>query len=127
MSTSLHTNGPWSVENGLMVNKYGACTNNPAVCIDKTTGSVLKCGDDDMIRKYSATAIDSYIKCGFTDMANSICIITFDRYGTLNIDEICTLMNYMQNSIGPDKMNTLLNMNPVEIKAEIKRLQSIDF
>lgn len=124
---TLHKNGPWFVENRLLVNKYGSCTNNPSICIDKSNGCVLKCGDAEMVCNYGATAIDAYNKVGWTEQAESITVITFDRYGFLNIEDICTLMNYMQNSIGVEKMQRLLSMGKDELTGEIQMLQELGF
>lgn len=124
---SLHENGPWTVENGLFVNAYGACTNNPAVCFDISNGCVFKCCDTEIVQNYMAKAIDAYKRAGFTEMAQNITVITFDRYGFLNADSICTLMNYMQNSIDYEKMQKLLAMKEKELNNEIQRLQELGF
>lgn len=98
--------------------------NNPCIVIDKGSGTLLKMGDQttNPLDAYYQTTVDRYNKAGFTYIANDLILINFDRYQTLNIEEICTLMNFMMNSIGPEKMNALLNMAEPELKSEIKRL-----
>ena len=123
-----HNNGPWYIEHGAACNRYSnACTNNPAILVDTETGVVLKSGDKFMVQNYMLQAVSQYLNNDLVSMAQALTVITFDRYHTLNIDEICTLMNYMQNSIGPRKMNELLTMDETALKAEIKRLTLYGF
>lgn len=124
---TLHENGPWTIDNGLFVHTYGTCTNNPAVCLDISNGCVLKCGDENMVRNYTATAVDAYKRAGLTEEVPNLTVITFDRYGFLNAESICTLMNYMQNSIGAEKMQKLLSMGTEELTNEIQKLQALGF
>lgn len=127
-NTNPHNNGPWYVEHNAICNRHSnACTNNPAVLIDTECGIVLKSGDKSMIQNYMHTAASEYLDKKMVSIAQTLTVINFDQYRTLNIDEICTLMNYMQNSIGPRKMNELLTMSETALKAEIKRLTQYGF
>lgn len=79
----------------------------------------LTANDIRNLQRHLAKAVDAYKRAGFTEMAQNITVITFDRYGFLNADSICTLMNYMQNSIGYEKMQKLLAMKEKELNNEI--------
>lgn len=123
-----HELGNLTTDNGMIVGKrmtYYA--NNPCIIIDKQSGSLLKMGDThtNPLTDYFNTAVNAYKNAGFDDMANDMILINFDRYATLDIEEICTLMNYFMNSIGPVKMAALLNSDETELKTEIARLTDI--
>lgn len=128
-TTISHENGPWYTENGLMINKYNenACTNNPAVFLDTAEGCLLKSGDAQMVQAYAATVIDTYTKNGMTDFTKGMTVITFDRYAYLDIDAICSIMNWFNNSIGSKAMTEFLTMNGEQLKAKITELQQFGF
>lgn len=130
----MHENGSLTTYFGMIVehNVHNSSINmnNPVIVIDTDTGTVLKCGDSltSNIKEWYETAIKGYLSMGFQDCADALKIIYFDRYnGILDIDGICTLINYIRNSIGADKMKKLLSMNEDGIKQEVERLQSIGF
>lgn len=103
---------------------------NPIAVIDIDTGSVLKYGDRDKsdITEWYETARQKYVQSGFPEMAESLMLVSFDRYNSsLDIDEICTMLNYMLNHIGPERMNRLLSIQTDELKQEITRLKEIGF
>lgn len=128
-----HENGPWYVESGMMVNRYNekGRTNRPAVFLDKEAGTLLKAGDVDMVRAYAATSIDAYMKHGAKDISESMTVVSFDYYSCLNIDDICSVINYMNNSIGKEAMQDilqdLLSMDDSQLRAKIKQLQRFGF
>lgn len=120
-----HELGNLTTECGMIVGKkmtYYA--NNPCIIIDKDSGTLLKMGDTttNPLDNYLKTATDAYRKAGLDDMADAMILINFDRYSTLNIEEICTLMNFFMNSIGPRKMAELLNSDETALKVELSRL-----
>lgn len=130
MKTNLHENGPWYVDNGLFVNTYSnACTNDPAVYIDTEAGTLLKTGDANMVKMYAATHIDRLTKAGFTDMTKELIVIEFNRYpdAKLDADEICTIMNYLNNCLNPEQVYEILHMNEPQLKEKIAALQKIGF
>lgn len=104
--------------------------NNPVIVVNIETGIVLKMGDEvtSGIKEWYETAVQSYISSGFTEEANAMQLISFDRYsGVLDIDGICTLINYMRNTIGSEKMKKILSMTETELIDEVKKLQDIGF
>lgn len=115
-----HENGIFTVDCGSIINKQnGMGITNPSVVIDTDTGTVLKIGDavwvKDYYNKLCNVALD--INCTF---------LTFDRYrGALDVDGICTIMNYMMNSLGQERTCQLIQMPVVDLLKEITRLQLI--
>ena len=104
--------------------------NNPVVILDKDTGTLIKMGDSltSGIKNYYDKMISKYRDSGMISMCDSMVYLEFDRYnGILNIDDICTLINYMNNSIGAEKMNKLLSLDEGSLKLEVQRLQDIGF
>lgn len=120
-----------NVYEGMLLNKeHGVYMNNPCLVIDKETGTLLKMGDEltSNIKKYYDTMMSQYFELGIDIDESDIVFIKLDRYnGVLDIDEICTLINYMHNSIGKERMNALLEMDDSSLKAKIKELQDIGF
>ena len=105
----------------------------PTVIIDKDTGGILKIGEPTFIHSYWDKKIAS-----IPFIAENCVIIEFnaktndeslDTYfnNNLTTDEICTLINYMNNSIGPEKMQQLFNMDQSVLKDKIESLQSVGF
>lgn len=104
--------------------------NNPAIVVDTDTGVVLKMGDSftSDIKEWYNIAVSAYSEVGSEITANSLKLISFDRYNdVIDIDGICTMINYMRNSIGCEKMNALLNAEAEALKLEIAKLQTIGF
>lgn len=104
--------------------------NNPVVILDKDTGTLIKMGDSltSGIKDYYDKMISKYRDLGMVSMCDSMVYLEFDRYnGVLNIDDICTLINYMNNSIGAEKLNKLLSLDEGSLKLEVQRLQDIGF
>lgn len=126
-----HENGPWSLENGMFINAYvsDACTNDPAVYIDMEDGTLLKSGDASMVKDYAGLHTSELLRNGFSDMAKGLTVIEFDRYPSakLTADEICTLMNYLQNSLGAEKVQALFQMEEEKLKEKLKALYEIGF
>lgn len=123
-----HQNGPWHIENGMFVNKYGTCTNEPGIYLDLETGTILKCGDAKAVRQYAKTHLDSLLE-NLPDETPNMLFVEFDRYPgmKLNDDEVCTVMNYMQNCIGPERMDEILHMDENTLKSELRKLYEIGF
>lgn len=127
----MHERGFLKVYEGMLLNEeYGVYMNEPCLIIDRETGSLLKMGDEltSNIKKYYDTMISQYFELGIGVDKSDIVFIKLDRYnGVLDIDEICTLINYMYNSIGKERMNALLEMDDSSLKVKIKELQDIGF
>lgn len=131
MANFTHEIGNLTTMDGMILSKktthMNYYANNPCIIIDKDSGTLLKMGDTttNPLDDYLKMATDKYRKAGFDDMADAMVLINFDRYATLDIEEICTLMNYFMNSIGPEKMRHLLNADETELKTEIEKLAEI--
>lgn len=124
----MHESGNFTVEDGMIVGKrITFYANDLCMIIDVATGTVLKIGDQTTgpLDSYYETLAKSYDAMG---MAEDLKFINFDRYnGILDIDDICTVLNYFTNSIGPEKMNSLLIMNTQQLKIEVSHLQELGF
>jgi len=73
---------------------------NMCIIVDKEMGSIMKYGDAETsdIKQYYTTMCSRYNELGFSDMAESLVFIEFDRYKEqLTIEEICTIVNYGMN------------------------------
>lgn len=115
-----HENGIFTVNCESIINKQdGMIVENPSVIIDTNTGTVLKIGDVSWVKDYYSKL------CSIFSKANCI-LFTFDRYqGSLDADSICTIMNYLMNSLGPNRISKLLEMPMSDLLKEVARLQSI--
>ena len=105
----------------------------PAVIIDRCTGTVIKIGDTELsnIRQYYDTGIASFNrlrKDTGLDIPVDWFLLEFDdKTDVLDMHEICTLLNYMQNTIGEHEMERLLHLKEDELKLEIRKLAEIGF
>lgn len=121
-----HENGMHVVECGSIINKSsGNIVENPAVCIDMNTGSMMKVGDMGMVESWYNTAVHRFLQNDMTKDAESLQLIKFEKYEKLSQDEICTMMNYMANSIGEEKMKELLSMDEAALHEKLARLAEI--
>lgn len=124
----MHESGNFTVEDGMIVGKHVTFyANDLYMIIDVATGIVLKIGDQTTgpLDSYYETLAKSYNAMG---MAEDLKLINFDRYNdVLDIDDICTVLNYFVNSIGSEKMNFLLTRTIPQLKAAVLRLQEIGF
>lgn len=106
------------------------------IVVDTEVGSLLKIGKKDWVEKYFHDMCSKYVSAGFPEMQNELQLITFHvKYENLgfapegynfDIDEICTIINWFNNSIG-DKLKWFLGLPLDEAKAQIKRLQEVGF
>ena len=126
----MHENGPWKNEDGLLINQYtDGCVNayDMAVLVDLDTGSVLKHGDETMCTKYMATYTTRISKLFPEDIPNLV-LVKFNDYRNLTPDEVCTFVNYLNNSIGPEKMEQMLHPESLEaLKTKLQSLNSVGF
>ena len=134
-----HESGNYYVQDGSIFNRYNNSffDEDVTIIIDTSEGILLKVGKKDNITKYFETMCSKYNNMGLTDMISSMKLITFyvkypnlgfepDGYN-FDIDEICTIINWFNNHIGPDNMNEFLNQSLDEMKCKIKKLQNIGF
>lgn len=107
-----HENGPFEEIDGSIYCKLtGRILEHPAILVDLGTGTILKNADESIVKAYFTTFCSEILKIEPKSVYNYK-VIVFDKYKNLSVDEICTLMNYMRNSIGPEKMRELLCMEP---------------
>ena len=107
---------------------------NIGLVINKKLGFV-KYGSLDVIagesnlRNYYNKTVKSLRGIGLDDEADNLVLIEFDRYdGVLNIEEICTLCNYIIMVLHDysDIMN-LMSLDENGLRSEISRLQSMGY
>lgn len=55
-------------------------------------------------------------------------LVKFNEHRNLTPDEICTCINYMNNSIGPEKMKELLQTESLdELKTKLQKFGELGF
>ena len=104
--------------------------NNICVIVDVNMGTLLKVGDKDTsnITKYYETMTKKYRDAGFDKYADDLTLIEFDRHsGVLDIDGVCTIVNYLSNCIGGPKLQELLSMSDEQLIEKVNYLQGIGF
>jgi hypothetical protein len=125
---NMHELGNLTVNYGSIYPKDGSfMINNICLVVDKSDGIVFKYGDKDTsdIISYFEHTVKVYREKGHNDMADNLMLLEFNRYdGVLDIDEICTLVNWFRNSIGHLLMETL-QLSEIDLKAKIKSLQEM--
>ena len=127
----LHEKGHYIVEDGMVTNReHSFFANNVCVILDISSGTLLKIGDKDAsnIENQYQTMTKKYRDAGLNQYADDLTFVEFDRYSeVLDIEGICTIVNYLNNCIGEDKTNELLNMTDEELVNKVKYLQGIGF
>lgn len=136
-----HKIGICSEINGSVTVGY-KCLDTPAVIIDKPeneddyvtfhkVGSVGNIREiyDDMCKKFNAA--------GFKDMADSLMMFTFnvksswsqctDKHTIFSADEVCTIINWLQNSISVGDLNKFLALNEDGMHKRVAELASYGF
>jgi hypothetical protein len=134
-------------EKGNYFTQYGSiyAKSNPGIMLDEDitividieSGILMKVGKKDMVEAYFNDSVSKYVAVGFPEMQNKLKLITFKvKYEELgfapegynfDIDEICTILNWFNNSIGGTKMKWFLESPLDAVKSEIKRLQGFGF
>lgn len=121
----------FQINYGDLVNKdFTLRTIHPAVVLDLETGGLLKVGD----HKYGSTGnwfaqhmLDYQNSTGLNPVSRFV-YIAFDRYeGILDIEEICTFINMLNNHMGAERVKGLLAMDADTLKAEIKKYADMGF
>lgn len=108
-----------------------------AIIVDTAVGSFHKVGDPSWVKDYYNVMVS---RLGGIDqkLAKSITYIEFnpktgdnnvDEYlnAKLSKDEICTFINYLQNSIGEERMNEILSMDEPKLHMELEKLNKLGF
>lgn len=139
MQERLHRIGPCHVENGSILSEYNnglMLDEDTTILVDIETGTLLKYGHKNMVEKYYNKAVKESAKMQI-DLCDTWRLITFyvkhdeldfapDGYN-LDIDEICTIINWLNNNIGGQAMSEFLNSSIEEIRTKIASLQKIGF
>lgn len=121
-----HQNGMYTVLGGSIYNKYTGCLiEEPATLLDINTGTVLKMGEKEYVERYMHKASDNFRKTGFQEDADALRLIAYEKYGALSIDQICTIMNYLPNSLEPERVQELLGMSQETLVGELNKLYEI--
>lgn len=107
------------------------------VLVDLSMGSLSKVGDKQWVEKHFHERCAKYQSMGMPEMANNLLCITFNiKYENLgfapegynlDVDEVCTILNWLSNHPKPERMQHFLSSPEPELKKEIQRLQSIGF
>ena len=121
-----HQNGMYAVLGGSILNKYTGCLiEEPATLLDINTGTVLKMGEKEYVERYMRKAFDNFRKTGFPENADALALITYDKYKSLTADQICTLMNYLANSLEPERVQEILSASWETMTQELNKLYEI--
>lgn len=94
----------------------------PVVIIDTETGTLLKVGDSIERKDY----LEEYFNVSRSALGEAINYLKFDTE-KLNIDECCTIINYMMNTLGKEGMNNLLDLKEINLICKVFELQEIGF
>ena len=114
------------VKYGTIYTYDGIGIGNLAVIFSTDLG-VMKIGDnsDGSLFEYYKTQSEKYKQAGFN---GNIEFLSFDRYnGTLSIEEICTLYNYIKMGISYEAIINLINMDLDNLKNMIQDLNKIGY
>ena len=132
-----HENGIYEIRYGDIFNKYTDMPiENPAIIIDMETGAVIKCGSLSKIEKYYENFIERTSKIMPGEEQNIVLfnfdhITGFEHYdkhtnAKFTNDEICTLINILNNCLGIERIKRLLyELNEQQLHDELKRLRDI--
>lgn len=119
----MHECGTWINNEGDLVNKYSdsRVSYYDMALVYDDEGVVLKCGDREMVDRYTAALIKGLGSLmGFTTLY-------FDRFDSFSPDEVCTMVNYMLNHIGIEGINNVLSMSEPALKAKLHKLAEMGF
>lgn len=108
-----------------------------AIIVDTSDGCFYKVGEPELVKPYYHTMIERFAAID-PSYADTITYIEFnpktgdhnlDQYlkAELSKDEICTLINYFQNSIGEERMNEILRMDAATLHTKLEKLANIGF
>lgn len=125
----MHEDCAYSTENSYICCKNKRIADSKkgvAMVVDINCGTLLKIGKINDMINYATTVRDSYNKIGLPMVANDIVLIIYDETSKLSSDEICTIINWFNNSIGP-KMKEFIELDYDEALKEIKRLKELGF
>ena len=116
------------VEYGSLYTSSGSILEKPAIIYDIDDG-LMKYGEAEKLQRHYDDTIKRYSDNGYYDMVDCLKYAEFDRYdGILDIEEICTLLNYMiLCSANGERIHNILNMDEDSLKKEIEKLSSVGY
>lgn len=138
----MHEIGPWYTDNGSMISRITGTIldEDIAICISIDADDNLliahKVGKMKQIRTYYDTTVQKLVSRGCQELASEWKLISFNvQYPEFSfapegynftIDEICTLINWWNNSPGTEG-SKILSMSIDEAKDKLEMLSRIGF
>lgn len=138
-----HQNGPCTVSYGSMYGYNGCMIEHPAIILDipKDTEEIVtlhKYGPEDKIKPLYNEMQSKYKALGFDEMAESMTLISFNiltgfadydkmTQAKFTTDEICTLINWLNNSIYAKNFIEFTQSDKAAMHAHLAKLASIGF
>lgn len=124
---TIHQNGPFAVNNGLLVNiMNNKPTEHPALLIDDNDMMpiVLKMGNADFVQAYFNTLISNYADMGKNELGKDLHVVILNT-PALSMDDIASVFNASMNCTGHPILHALCNMtNDITlVKEHIASLQ----
>ena len=100
---------------------------HPAIILDTSSGTLLKVGDIKWVKDYYEKACGR-LRIVNKDMAESLALLEFEYSNSnLNVDELCTMINYFNNSIGPDSLKKFFLLTEEETHQKLRSLMEAGF
>lgn len=141
----LHQNGPCTVSYGSMYGFDGCMIEQPAVILDMSDKddsnsilTLLKYGSHERIKPLFEHMRTKYKSAGFDEIADNLTLISFNTVtgfadydkmtnAKFTTDEICTLINWMQNVIPVKSFIELIESDETTIHERLAQLASFGF
>ena len=114
-------------ENKICMYNSNTPIENPAIVLDVSSGTLLKVGEADWVREYFESACHR-LRAVNKEMADSLAILEF-KYSNSNmsVDELCTMINYFNNSIGPELLKRFFLLTEDEMHQKLRGLMEAGF
>lgn len=119
-----HSNGFYTVKGNMLTTHEGLLwTDKPAFVIDAQAGTLLKVAPKDAARAYYDIAVHQFGKVS-PDMVPHIAYVAYDPDGDFSLDEFCTLVNMLHNTLPPETVQQLLD--PQQAEQALLRIRSFE-
>lgn len=138
-----HQNGPLTIVDDIIMDVFGNIINEPAVIadIDPTPGAMLtllKFGDKSRVEKHYLASQAHFAAKGLSELFKYHNLLVFHpvtgfadydnaQHAVFTKDEICTLINWMNNSIYVKQYEELIYMSVDEAKEKLADLAACGF
>lgn len=100
---------------------------HPAIILDTSSGTLLKVGDIKWVKDYYEKACGR-LRIVNKDIADSLALLEFEYLNSnLSIDELCTMINYFNNSVGPDSFKKFFLLTEEETHQKLRSLMEAGF